>query len=114
MSKSEIKELLYTILFILFMLALVGVPTWYKVDQLQQQKVVVSSENLGVPVNVSYIEGNFVSRGQSRIETTEGTFLVIGIFQAPKRHNLVLENRKDGSRFICDKALGDCFLLVKG
>lgn len=72
---------------------------------------VISSEDIGRLQSMRYIDRFF--RRETAIETEKGVFLVRGTFVARKEHLLVLEQREDGARMLCDPAQKICGRLVE-
>ena len=67
---------------------------------------VISSEDIGRLQSARFI-GRLV-HSETEIETEKGVFLVRGVFPARKGHRLVLEQREDGMRVLCDAAENTC------
>jgi hypothetical protein len=72
---------------------------------------VISSEDIGELQSARFIE-RLVHR-KTEIETEKGIFLVRGTFVARKGHPLVLEQREDGARVLCDAVEKICGRLVE-
>lgn len=72
---------------------------------------VISSEDIGRLQSARFIER--LVHSETEIETDKGIFLVRGAFPARKGHPLVLEQREDGARVLCDSAEEVCARLVK-
>lgn len=71
---------------------------------------VVSSEEVGRLQSAHFIER--LVHSETEIETEKGVFLVRGTFPARKGHLLVLEQREDGARVLCDVAEKVCGRLI--
>lgn len=67
---------------------------------------VISSEDIGRLQSARFIER--LVHSETEIETEKGFFLVRGAFLARKGHRMVLEQREDGMRVLCDTAENAC------
>lgn len=71
---------------------------------------VISSEDIGRLQSARFIER--LVHSETEIETEKGIFLVRGTFVARKGHPLVLEQREDGARILCDPMEKICARMV--
>lgn len=73
--------------------------------------VVVSETDAGHVLQASFTHIYFPRGTDTVVETDGGSFLVSGTFTALKGHALVLEQRENGFRMLCDRAEKLCLPL---
>lgn len=108
---SDTKSLLTALLLLTGCFALViTVPYYLATGDDRISAVIVVSEDVGRLQSARFID-RFLRR-ETEIETEKGVFLVHGAFVARKGHSLVLEQRDDGARMLCDPTEKICARLV--
>ena len=109
---SDTKSLLAALLLLagLFTIAVI-LPLYLATAMDSPSTTVVSSEDIGRLRSARFID-RFLQR-ETEIETDKGVFLVCGVFVALKGHPMVLEQREDGGRVLCDSVQKICARLVQ-
>jgi len=72
----------------------------------QDMETVVTTSPAGLSISARFIEATFNS--STEIITDEGAYLVNGVFQLSKGNPLIIEDRKSGDRYLCDKQKDAC------
>lgn len=105
--RDKLIEISAFVFAMCLLLALVlGVSHWVT----QRAASVVLSTSVGEIITAEFMSS--MMDDKTRIETTQGTFLVHGTFQAVKGHSTVLEIRKNDAKMLCDSVSKVCKNLV--
>jgi len=85
---------------------LVGV-FWFADWMVERSGTVIASHRVGEGVSAQFSQGA-ISDSTTAVSSTGGTFLVRGAFHVIRGNPLVIEDRKNGDRMLCDHAQGLC------
>lgn len=75
-----------------------------------ERESIVQTVSVGKALRTEYQSSTLTKR--SNVETTKGTFVVRGAFQMVRDNELVINELKSGSRFLCDEVTQSCNKLL--